>query len=145
MVLPEKEEDQKPKTLSANTPNVPEPTKERRDPKFLGWEKVLHPSQPVMAAGEIPQSSKTSKPRMGQIQLPQILLVKPPASPLKASTPPKPSLPVQALALVWPRTLPHGFVGVMACLQMPELVEVALEPPLGTLPFGVVVAPGYLW
>ena len=31
--------------------------------------------------------------------------------------------------------------GVTVCLQMPELVEVALEPPLGTMPFGVVVAP----
>ena len=59
VVFPEKKEDQKLKTLSANTPNVPEPTKERRGPKFLGWEKVLHPSQPVMATGEIPQSSKT--------------------------------------------------------------------------------------
>ena len=44
VVLPEKEEDQKPKTLSADTPNIPEPIKERRGPMFLGWEKVLHPS-----------------------------------------------------------------------------------------------------
>ena len=94
-----------------------------------------------MATGEIPQSSKTSKPKVEPIQLPQILLVKPPASQPKASTPPKPSSPVQALALVWPPTLLHSFVGVMACLQMPELVEVALELPLGTMPFGVVVAP----
>ena len=28
---------------------------EKRPPiKFLGWEKVLHPSQPVVAAGQIP-------------------------------------------------------------------------------------------
>ena len=46
VALPEKEEDQKPKTLSANTPNVPEPTKKRRGPKFLGWEKsYTHPNQ----------------------------------------------------------------------------------------------------
>ena len=44
VVLPEKEEDQKLKTLSANAPDAPESTKERRGPKFLGWEKVLHPS-----------------------------------------------------------------------------------------------------
>ena len=105
-------------------------------------EKVLHPSQPVMAAREIPQTSKTSKPRVGPIQLPQILPVKPPASLPKASTPPKPSSPVQALALIWPPTLLHGFAGVTACLQTPELVEVALELPLGTMPIGVVVAPG---
>ena len=44
MVLPEKEEDQELKTPSADTPDVPKPTKERRGLKFLGWEKVLHPS-----------------------------------------------------------------------------------------------------
>ena len=94
-----------------------------------------------MAAGEIPQSFKTLQPRAGLIQLPWILPVKPPASLPKASTPPKPSSPVQALALVWPPTVLHGFTGVMACLGTPELVEVALELPLGTMPFGVV---GYL-
>ena len=93
------------------------------------------------ATGEIPQTSKTSKPRVGPIQLPRILPVKPPAYLPKASTPPKPSLPVQLLELVWPPTLLHGFAGVTACLQTPELVEVALELPLGTMPIGVVVAP----
>ena len=44
VALPEREEDQKPKTLSADTPSVPEQTKERRGLKFLGWEKVPHPS-----------------------------------------------------------------------------------------------------
>ena len=141
VVLPEKEEDQKPKTLSAKSPYVPESTKERRGPKFLGWEKGLHPFWPEMAAGEIPPTSKTSKPRVGPIQLPQILPVKPPASLPKASSPPEPSSPVQALALVWPPTLLLGFAGVMACLQTPMLVEVSLELPLGTMPIGVVAAP----
>ena len=46
VVLPEKEEDKKLKTLSTNTPDVPETTKERRGPKFLGWEKFyIHPNQ----------------------------------------------------------------------------------------------------
>ena len=47
VALPEKEEDQSLKTLSANilkAPCVPESTMERRSLKFLGWEKVLHPS-----------------------------------------------------------------------------------------------------
>ena len=47
VALPKKEEDQSPKTLSANVPKapcVPESTMERRSLKFLGWEKVLHPS-----------------------------------------------------------------------------------------------------
>ena len=144
VVLPEKEEEQKLKTLSANSPSVPESTKERRGPKFLGWEEVLHPSQPVMATGEIPQTSKTSKPRVGPIQLPWILPLKPPASPPKASTPPKPPLPVQALALIQPPTLPSGFAGGTACLQTPELVEVALEPPLVPCPLGRWQPTGYL-
>ena len=68
---------------------------------------------------------------MGLIQLPQTVPVKPLASPPKAPTPPKSSLPVQALALIQPPTLLHGFAGVTACLQTPELVEVALEVPIG--------------
>ena len=41
--------------------NVPEthpvlkPTLEKKAAQYAGWEKVLHPSQPVLAAGEIPQ------------------------------------------------------------------------------------------
>ena len=68
VVLPKNEEDQSPKTLSANVPKapyVPESTTERRSPKFLGWEKVLHPSQPVVATGEISQPSKALKAKSG--------------------------------------------------------------------------------
>ena len=45
VALPKKEEDESPKTLSADLPKVPcvpEPALERRAPKFLEWEKVLH-------------------------------------------------------------------------------------------------------
>ena len=137
VAFPKKEEDESPKNLSANipkAPSVPESTPERRGPKFLGWEKVLHPSQPVVAAREIPQPSKASRPKVGPVQLTQTVPVKPLASPLKTPTPPKSSLPVQALALVWPPTLPCSFAGVTAYLWTPELVEVALEVPLGTMP-----------
>ena len=139
VVLPKKEEDENPKTLSADVPEapcVPEPTPERRCPKFLGWEKVLHPSQPVVATGEIPQPSKALKPIVRSSQLPQMIPIKPPVSPLKTPTPPKPSSPVQALALIWLPTPLCGFAGVTACLQTPELVEVPLEAPLGTMPIG---------
>ena len=48
MTLPEKEEEESPKTLSATgipkAPCMPEPPLEERAPRFLGWEKVLHPS-----------------------------------------------------------------------------------------------------
>ena len=144
VALPEKEEDQSPKTLSANVPKascVPESAMKRRSPKFLGWEKILHPSRPVVATGEISQPSKALRPRVGPIQLPQTVPVKPPASPSKSPTPPKSSLPVQALAVVQPTTLPHSFSGVTACLQTSELLEVASEALLGTLSIGVVATP----
>ena len=96
----------------------------------------------MVATGEISQPSKASRPRVGPIQLPWIVPAKPPASPPKTPTPPKPSSPVQALALIQPPTLLPGFVGVTAYLQTPELVEVALEVPLGTMPIGVVVTHG---
>ena len=37
---------------------VREPAAERRSPKFLGWEKILHPSWPMVAAGQIPHPSR---------------------------------------------------------------------------------------
>ena len=47
VALPKKEEDQNLETPPTNvpkTPCVPESGMERRSPKFLGWEKILHPS-----------------------------------------------------------------------------------------------------
>ena len=35
------------------------PAMERKSPKFPRWEKVLHPSQPVVAAGQLPHPSKS--------------------------------------------------------------------------------------
>ena len=146
MALPEKEEEESLKTLSATdipkAPCVLEPFPEERDPKFLGWEKVLHPSQPVVAAGEIPQPTEAPRPKVGSHQLSQMIPIRPPATPLGTHTLPRPSLPSRALALVWPPTPLCGFLGVTACLQMPELVEVDLEAPMGTMPIGLVATPG---
>ena len=36
-------------------PPVPKPMPEKKAPQYARWKKVLHPSQPVLAAGEIPQ------------------------------------------------------------------------------------------
>ena len=145
MALPKKEEEESLKTLSADVLKVPcmsEPAPERKAPKFLGWEKVLHPSRPVVAAREIPQPFRALRPKVGPVQLPQTVPVNPLASPPKTPTPPICSLPVQALALVWPPTPLCSFAGVTACLQTPELVEVDLEAPLGTMPIGLVATPG---
>ena len=54
--LPEEEESlQTPgPTDLPKAPLVPELAPEKQAPKFAGWEKVLHPSWPVVAAGDIP-------------------------------------------------------------------------------------------
>ena len=88
----------------------------RESPKFLGWEKVLHPSQPVVATGEIPQPTNTSRLNVGSNHISRMIPIKPPASPPRTPTPPKPSLPAQALALVQLPTPLHAFSRVMACL-----------------------------
>ena len=71
-----------------------------------------------------------------------MITIKSPASPPKTPTQPKPSSLVQALVLMLPPTPLCGFSGVMACLWMPELVEVDLEAPMGTMPIGLVATPG---
>ena len=45
-------------------PSMPEPVPERRAPKFVGWENVLHPSWPVVAAGDIPWPTRTPRPKV---------------------------------------------------------------------------------
>ena len=68
--------------------------------------------------------------------------IKPPVSPLRTPTPPQPSLPTQALALVQLPILLHGFSAVTACLCTAECIEVNLETPIGTMPIGLVTTPG---
>ena len=86
VALPKKEEKESPKTPSAadipKAPCVPEPSLEERAPKFLGWEKVLHPSQPVVAAREIPQPTEALRPKVGSHQLSQMIPMRPPVPPL---------------------------------------------------------------
>ena len=98
-----KEDDQSPETTPANVPKTtcaPELVMERRHPKFLGWEKILHPSQPVVTAGEISHPSRALTPRGGPIQFPWTKPSKPPAPLPETLTPSKPSLPVWALSVV---------------------------------------------
>ena len=146
LALPKKEEEDSLQTLC--TTNVsqahcaPEPAPEGRAPKFLGWEKVLHPSQPVVATGEIPQLTRTPRLKVGSNQLSRIIQIKLPVSPLRTPTPPQPSPSTQTLALVWLPTPLHGFSGVMACLHTPELMEVDLEVPIGAIPIRLIVTPG---
>ena len=146
VALPEKEEEDSPQTLCAADVSkahcVPEPVLEGKAPKFLGWEKVLHPSRPVMATGDIPQLTRTPRLKVGLSQLSRMIPIKPPVSPPRTPTPPQPSPSTQALALVWLPTPPLGFSGVTACLHTPELVEVDLEVPVGAMPIRLVATPG---
>ena len=121
---------------------MPEPVLEKWAPKFAGWEKVLYPSQPVVAAGDIPWPTRIPKSRVETKQIPLMISMRPPVSPLKTPTQPQPSPSMHALALAWLPTPPQGFVGVTTCLHAPELVEEDLEPPVGILPVELVAAPG---
>ena len=49
---------------------------------------------------------------------------------------------MQALMLVQLPTPPRGFSGVAACLHTPELVEVDLEAPVGSMPIGLLATLG---
>ena len=77
--IPTEEADpQSTRTTPASTPEekatmgmAREPAAEKRPPnKFPDWEKVLHPSQPVVAAGQIPHLLRG--PRLREERLVQI-------------------------------------------------------------------------
>ena len=106
-----------------------------------GGEKILHPSQPVVTAGEISHPLRALMPRGGPIQFPWAKPSKPPVPLMETLPPSKPSLPVWALAVVQPTTPPCSFAGVTACLQTQEPLEMASEAPHDTLSIGVVATP----
>ena len=79
-ILTKEANPQSAETTPASTPKkeatvgmAKEPAAEERPPnKFLGWEKVLHPSQPMVAAGQIPCLSNGPRLRKERIvQIPQ--------------------------------------------------------------------------
>ena len=100
-------EEANPQSTSASTPEeeattgvAREPAVERRHPKFPGWEKVLHPFQPVVAAGQIPHLSRGPRLRFcnweeGVVQIPWTEL------PKMMTTPQETPLPTQELEVIW--------------------------------------------
>ena len=138
-------------TPVANIPgatDVPEvqpilkPMPEKKAPKYAGWEKILHPSWPVLATGEIPELATMPKSKGRTRQLVQTIPISPPLCLLKAPLLPASPPPVRALALRWLPTLPQGFTRVMACLKTPEVMEVGQEMPKGSMSIGLVSTPG---
>ena len=105
--------------------------------KFIGWDKVLHLSQPVITAGETPQPTRTLRPRGRSHLYSQIKPVKSPIHLPKVPSPSKPSPYAKAVALVKPSTLPCSFEGVTACLKMPEVsvgtVSMGLAPGMSSV------------
>ena len=146
VALPEEEEEESPQTPGPTdlpkAPCMPKPAPERRAPKFVEWEKVLHPSQPVVATGDIPRPTRTPRLKVEVRQTPQMISIKLPVSPPKTPTLPQPSPSTYALVLVQLLTPPQGFAGVTTCLHVPKLVEVDLELPVGLMPMELVAAPG---
>ena len=104
MALPEEEEEESLQIpCPTNLPKAPgmlEPVPERGAPKFMGWEMVLHPSRPVVAAGDISQPTRTPKSKVEVREILHMISMKPPVSPPKTPTQPQPSPLVHALALV---------------------------------------------
>ena len=146
MALPKKEEEDSPQTLHtadvSRTHCAPEPALEERAPKFLGWEKVLHLSQPSGSCWGDPPTDQNPKAESGikstllnDTNQTASLPSKDPYSTSALSA-------TQALALVWLPTPLHGFSGVTACLHTPELIEVDLKAPVGATPIRLVATLG---
>ena len=111
---------------------------EKRPPmKFLGWEKVLHPSQPMVAAGQIPCLLRGLRLREEMpVWIPQT------ERPKATTTPQETPSPTQELEVAWQVTPPSGFLGMIACLRRYHLPEGAHKVPPDPLVVGVMSAPG---
>ena len=96
----------------------------------------------MVAARDIPRPTRILKSRVEMKQIPPMISMRLPVSPLKTPTQPQPSPSTHALALARLPTPPQGFTGVTAYLCAPKLVEVDLELPVSILPVELVAAPG---
>ena len=108
------------------------PAVERKSPKFPRWEKVLHPSHLVVAAGQIPHPSKSLEhphPLMATCNWHTKM------APIEAPS------AVQELEVAQWWTPTPGFLEVTACLRGQLLEEVPKAPP-GPLAMGMMTAPG---
>ena len=100
----------------------------RKFPKFPSWEKVLHPSWPVVAAGQISHPSGSLGWRFHNWEM--------------MTAPPETPSPTQELEVVWAGDmLIPCFLGVVACLRS-QSVEGVYEASLDPLAVGVMSASG---
>ena len=113
-----------------------EPVKERECPKFPRWEKVLHPSWPVVVARQPPWPSRSLEWTY--------LLMATHNWPLRA-VPTKTPSPTQGLEVAhqWAPTL--SFLDVTTCLRSQSPEEVPEVPPIPVV-MGMMAAQGWqLW
>ena len=98
-------------------------TKERKCPKFPGWEKVLHPSQPAVVAGQPPhllRSPEQTYPLMANWNQPTKIV------------PTEIPSPMQELEVAHRWMPTSSFLGVTTCVrgQLPKDVPKAPSVPL---------------
>ena len=146
-----KEEENKPSAPTTTATDTPGATAtvetlptQRATPDYTGWNTILHPSQPVIATGEVPWPTTVLWVKRRVLRTTRTILFSPPPKTPKASSPLRTPLPARALALVRPPTPPCSFAGVAACLRTPELVEVDQNTPVNAMAMGMVSNPGML-
>ena len=107
-----------------------EPAAEKRPPnQFPGWEKVLHPSRPISAAGQIPPLSRGPRQRPHSQSLGEGLAQIPQTKELRVSTTQsEPPSPTKELGVVQRVMLSPGFAGVTACLWRDQLPAGGFQP-----------------
>ena len=110
------------------------PVKERKCPKFPRWEKVLHPSQPVVVAGQPPCLSRS---------LEQTYLLVADCNQPTNIVPPEPTSPPWELEVAHQWVPTPGFLEVTACLKSQLPKEVPKTPPV-PLAMGMMTALGVM-
>ena len=108
------------------------PAQERKCPKFPRWEKVLHPSQPLVVAGQPPhllRSLEQTYPLMADHGLPTKI------APMKTPS------PLQELEAAHPCTSTPSFLEVTRCLRDPLPKEI-LDTTLIPVAVGIMTALG---
>ena len=142
--LPKEEESlQTPGATSfPKAPCMPEPVLERKSPKVCRMGKSV---TPILASGgcwKYPSTYQDPKTKGGGETDPSDDINEatslPSGDPYSASA----LTLTHALVLAQPPTPPCSFAGVTACLCVPKLVEVDLEPPVGIVPLELVTALG---
>ena len=120
-----------------------EPTAEKKCPnQFPGWEKVLHPSRPIIATGKIPPLLRGPKQRPHSWNLGEKLVWHPQTDELRVlATQLELPLPTKESEVVWWVMPPPGFVRVTACLQRDQSLEGDSKVPPDPLRMAVLSGP----